>query len=72
MTVMTDQSLSEMWNQWLNNRLVQHAETDQSFDLKILRYAADGAWFVEGLIEEPQDDYELIRQELILRTYPKE
>lgn len=72
MTLMTDQSLSEMWNQWLNNRLVQHAETDQSFDLKILRYAADGAWFVEGLVPEPQDDYELIRQELILRTYPKE
>lgn len=71
MTVMTDKSFSEMWNQWLNNRLNQHAVTDQSIDLKILRYAADGAWFIEGLIPEPQDDYELIKEELILRTYPK-
>lgn len=72
MTVMTDKSFSEMWYQWLDRRLAQHAETDQSFDLKILRYAADGAWFIEGLIQEPQEDYETIKQELLLRTYPKE
>ncbi|WP_010111726.1 TetR/AcrR family transcriptional regulator [Acinetobacter sp. P8-3-8] len=72
MTVMTDKSFSEMWYQWLDHRLTQHVTTDQSFDLKILRYAADGAWFIEGLIPEPQEDYETIKQELLLRTYPKE
>lgn len=71
MTVITDKSFSEMWNRWLETRLKQHATTDQSVDLKILRYAADGAWFIEGLVPEPQDDYELIKQELILRSYPK-
>lgn len=71
MTVITDKSFSEMWNQWLEERLKQHATTDQSIDLKILRYAADGAWFIEGLLPKPQHDYALIKQELILRSYPK-
>lgn len=71
MTVITDKSFSDMWNRWLAQRLIQHATTDQAIELKILRYAADGAWFIEGLAAKPQDDYELIKHELIMRTYPK-
>lgn len=71
MTLMTDKSYSEKWDQWLTRRLSQHAETDDSATLKILRYAADGAWFVESLSPKMQDDYEEIKQELLLRTYPE-
>ena len=71
MTLMTDKSYSEKWDQWLTRRLSQHAVTDDSATLKILRYAADGAWFVESLSPKMQDDYEEIKQQLLLRTYPE-
>jgi len=70
MTVITDKSFGEMWNQWLESRLTQHASTDDFIELKILRYAADGAWFIEGLAPKPQDDYKVIKHELLLRSYP--
>jgi len=71
MTLMTDKSYSEKWDQWLTRRVSQHAETGYSVTLKILRYAADGAWFVESLSPKMQDDYEEIKQQLLLRTYPE-
>ena len=49
MTVMTDKSFSDKWDCWLAQRLLQHADTDHSIELKILRYAADGLWFIESL-----------------------
>jgi AcrR family transcriptional regulator len=69
MTVMTDKSFSDKWDYWLAQRLLQHADTDQSIELKILRYAADGLWFIESLVPKKQDDYMEVKKELLARTY---
>lgn len=69
MTVMTDKSFSDKWDCWLAQRLSQHANTDHSIELKILRYAADGLWFIESLVPKKQDDYMEVKKELLARTY---
>jgi hypothetical protein len=53
----------------LAQRLLQHADTDHSIELKILRYAADGLWFIESLVPKKQDDYMEVKKELLARTY---
>jgi AcrR family transcriptional regulator len=72
MTVMTDKSFSKKWDRWLKQRLLKHADTDHAIELKILRYAADGVWFVESLAPETQDDYMDLKKELLARTYLKD
>lgn len=72
MTVMTDKSFSDKWDCWLAQRLLQHADTDQSIELKILRYAADGLWFIESLVPKKQDNYMEVKKELLARTYLEE
>lgn len=69
MTLMTDKSFSDKWDLWLTQRLLQHVETDHSIELKILRYAADGLWFIESLAPKKQDDYMEVKKELLARTY---
>jgi AcrR family transcriptional regulator len=69
MTVMTDKSFSEKWDEWLKQRLSKHADTDHSIELKILRYAADGLWFIESLTPKTQENYVEIKKELLSRTY---
>lgn len=72
MTVMTDKSFSRKWDRWLKQRLLKHADTDHAIELNILRYAADGVWFVESLAPETQDDYMDLKKELLARTYLKD
>ncbi|KAF1024460.1 MAG: HTH-type transcriptional repressor AcnR [Acinetobacter bereziniae] len=72
MTVMTDKSFSKKWDRWLKQRLLKHSDTDHAIELNILRYAADGVWFVESLAPEIQDDYMDLKKELLARTYLKD
>ncbi|OTG82244.1 TetR/AcrR family transcriptional regulator [Acinetobacter sp. ANC 4648] len=69
MVMVTEQSFSHLWNHWLDNRLARHAATDQDMYLKILRYAADGAWFIERLDPQGSADFIAMKEELIQRSY---
>lgn len=69
MTLVSDQTFSQLWNQWLARRLVQHRDTDADVHLQILRYAADGAWFIERLDTGHDHDLEKLKRELIQRSY---
>lgn len=69
MTFISDHTFCQQWNQWLEQRLVKHQITDQSMHLQLLRYAADGAWLIEGF--KPNNQHKLIeiKKELIQQTY---
>ncbi len=70
MTMMTEPDLNAIWAQWLEKRLSIHADTDQSVQLKILRYAADGVWLTGFAEMKLAEDFIKMKQELISRTYP--
>ena len=70
MTLVSDQNFSQLWNQWLADRLKQHQHTDADLNLRILRYAADGAWFIERFDPGNVQDLMILKQELIQRSYP--
>ncbi|WP_316863225.1 TetR/AcrR family transcriptional regulator [uncultured Cohaesibacter sp.] len=44
-SAITDASLQSVWNNWLNQRLVRHRQTDDGEVLHAVRMAADGIWF---------------------------
>ena len=70
MTLVSDQTFSQLWNRWLADRLKQHQDTDADLNLRILRYAADGAWFIERFDPGNVQDLMVLKQELIQRSYP--
>ncbi|HHH1032289.1 TPA: TetR/AcrR family transcriptional regulator [Yersinia enterocolitica] len=57
-----DPGLVTRWERWITARLVRHIETDGDPALKILRLAADGAWFIT-LLNDKRQDKELSRLE---------
>lgn len=73
MTLITDKTFSQLWKQWIDHRIQRHAATDQNMDLSILRYAADGVWFVAMLdpdqISAQSDQLKTMKDELIQRSY---
>ena len=69
MIMVTEKSFSDLWNNWLAQRLQRHEATDSDIHLKILRYAADGAWFIESLDPKKMDDLLILKEELIQRSY---
>ncbi|OTG66369.1 TetR/AcrR family transcriptional regulator [Acinetobacter silvestris] len=71
MIMVTEKSFSDLWNRWLEMRLSLHATTDGDIHLKILRYAADGAWFIERLDPKKQANFIEMKEELIQRSYPE-
>jgi len=70
MAMLTDQAFNEQWILWLNGRLEQHASTDDSMDLKLLRLAADGLWLAIYTGVDEQANVQQLMQEMLLRTYP--
>lgn len=70
MAMLTDQAFNEQWILWLNGRLEQHACTDDSMDLKLLRLAADGLWLAIYTGVDEQANVQQLMQEMLLRTYP--
>lgn len=70
MTFISDQAFCQLWNQWLSSRLSRHYETDHDLNLRILRYAVDGVWFIERFNSGPHQDLAELKQELIQRSYP--
>ena len=70
MTLISDKNFSQLWNKWLADRLNQHQHTDADLNLCILRYAADGAWFIERFDPGNVQDLMILKQELIQRSYP--
>ncbi|WP_228255456.1 MULTISPECIES: TetR/AcrR family transcriptional regulator [Acinetobacter] len=71
LTFISDQAFCAEWNQWLAQRLVRHQATDQDMNLQLLRYAADGAWLMEGFKSENQQKLIDIKNELIQRSFIK-
>lgn len=71
LTFISDQAFCAEWNQWLAQRLARHQATDQDMNLQLLRYAADGAWLMEGFNPENQQKLIEIKNELIQRTFLK-
>ena len=73
MTLITDRTFSQLWTGWMHDRLQRHAATDSDMNLSILRYAADGVWFVTALdpynISEQSDELQIMKNELINRSY---
>ena len=69
MILVSDQTFSQLWNQWLAERLIRHQLSDADLNLRVLRYAADGAWFIERFDPGHHQDLAEFKQELIRRTY---
>ncbi len=69
--LMTEKIYCDQWNHWLEQRLILHTDTDSHIHLKILRYAADGLWYMENLASQNQPDFKTIQSELLLKAYPE-
>lgn len=69
MTMLTDKTFNEYWIEWMNSRLERHHQTDSDIELKIVRYAADGIWLTAFTEVEDESETQLLKQELIARTY---
>ncbi|MBI1686923.1 TetR/AcrR family transcriptional regulator [Caulobacter hibisci] len=48
-SMVTDPALRRRWRDWIDARLVRHAETDADPGLHVVRLAADGYWFARVL-----------------------
>ncbi|HEY1101128.1 MAG TPA: TetR/AcrR family transcriptional regulator [Myxococcota bacterium] len=51
----SEPTLSPLWAQWLDKRLIAHADTDCSTTLTVVRLAVDGLWLaatVPGLLDD--------------------
>ncbi len=48
-SMVTDPALRRRWGQWINERLIRHADTDSDPRLRVVRLAADGYWFARVL-----------------------
>ena len=69
MIMLTDRTFNEYWIRWLEKRVLQHLETDNDLELKILRYAADGIWLTAFTEVEKLSETMQLKQELIQRSY---
>ena len=69
MTMLTDKTFNEFWIEWMKSRLERHHQTDSDIELKIVRYAADGIWLTAFTEVEDESETQLLKQELIARTY---
>lgn len=69
MTMITETTFNTLWEQWLNQRLAQHEDTDGHRDLAFVRLATDGLWLknITGVIDEPT--FLQLKNELLDRSY---
>lgn len=70
LSMVMDKSLTGHWDQWLNERLERHKETDSDPALEMVRYTVDGIWFNSLLNrEEAERQYLALRDKLVKLTY---
>ncbi|RLL34592.1 TetR/AcrR family transcriptional regulator [Acinetobacter cumulans] len=69
MVMLTDQAFNAQWIEWLNGRLVLHAETDSGIELQLLRCAADGLWLTMFTGVDDPDETQRLELEMMRRTY---
>jgi len=56
---------------WVGSKFDFSYRKNCSIELKFLPYAAYGAWLTENLSSGKQTDFDVIKNELIFRTYSK-
>ncbi len=60
-----------LWKEWINEKQIQHKDTDSSQLLQILRYAADGIWFEVVMGTDcSKSTHNSLLSSLINMTYP--
>ncbi|MGX9221968.1 TetR/AcrR family transcriptional regulator (plasmid) [Massilia varians] len=69
-SLITESAIAVRWQRWLEQRLLRHAETDSEDSLRIVRLAADGAWFscLSSRVVTPSHDLAKVRTLLIDMT----
>lgn len=63
----SDAIMQSKWQDWLAQKLRQFADTDGDGKLVIVRYAVDGAWLDETLIQD-ETRYQAIKAQLMAMT----
>lgn len=70
MTIITDNSFSYLWQQWLCKKLEQYRTTDSYYELELIRLAVDGIWLkiITGCLHEKSDFVSKTIRDLFKRT----
>ncbi|OOS26013.1 hypothetical protein B0680_00925 [Moraxella pluranimalium] len=63
-SINSDAIMQSQWQDWMNQKLRQFADTDSDAKLAIVRYAVDGAWLDETLTDD-NERYQAVKAELI-------
>jgi AcrR family transcriptional regulator len=65
--VASKDQVGRVWDNWLGERLKRHSKTDSRVELRVIRLAADGAWF-ERILNARSKELKGIEEYLIEKT----